>query len=184
MREASLVLFIVDGLASDGLERLLESADEVRNVTNRPVLVLVSRVHFLLDISLVLLEFANRVGLDLLNSLLLPRQLVVELGNELVLHLLSLFLLEQDGFLDLTTLVGQVLKDLPLLGDASVFLRFEVAKVLGHLRVQRVQVVVQSLDSVTALFREHVFEVLHAIVATLVLILLVLILSIEFVTEL
>ena len=73
--------------STDSLECLLEGRDEVRNVFDRAVLVVVPVLHFLLDISLVLLEFANSVFFNLFDSFPLPFQFIVQLLHKLTLLL-------------------------------------------------------------------------------------------------
>ena len=126
----------------------------MRDVLNSAVLVIVPVFHFLEDVALVLFELADSIHFDLANLVTLSLQLSVELVDKLALLLLSLFLLELDGFFNLSRVLCEVLENFTLFLHTSVLLGLQVGKVLVHLCVDRVELIVQGSDAVVALFRK------------------------------
>ena len=121
---------------------LLEGRDEVRDVSDCSVLMVVSVVHFLLDISFILIELSNGVCFDLFNSLLLPGEFLVKLINHFTLHLKSFLLLVNDCFLDFKWLFGQILKNFSLLRHSCVLLLLQVSEIFVDLGMDRCEVLV------------------------------------------
>ena len=126
----------------------------MRDVLNSAVLVIVPVFHFLEDVALVLFELADSIRFDLANLVTLSLQLGVELVDKLALLLLSLFLLELDGFFNLSRVLCEVLENFTLFLHTSVLLGLQIGKVLVHLCVDRVELIVQGSDAVVALFRK------------------------------
>ena len=126
----------------------------MRDVLNSAVLVIVPVFHFLEDVALVLFELADSIHFDLANLVTLSLQLSVELVDKLALLLLSLFLLELDGFFNLSRVLCEVLENFTLFLHTSVLLGLQVGKVLVHLCVDRVELIVQGSDAIVALFRK------------------------------
>ena len=126
----------------------------MRDVLNSAVLVIVPVFHFLEDVALVLFELADSIRFDLANLVTLSLQLGVELVDKLALLLLSFFLLELDGFFNLSRVLCEVLENFTLFLHTSILLGLQIGKVLVHLCVDRVELIVQGSDAVVALFRK------------------------------
>ena len=95
--------------------------------------MLVPVVHFFEDISFVFFEFAQSVRLDLLDLVSLTLQLCIKLLDKFSLLFLTFFFLSYDRFLNLRTLLCQVLENFSLFLDASILFSFEVDEVFVHL---------------------------------------------------
>ena len=146
--------------------------------------MLVPVIHFLEDVSLVLLELTQSVCLNLLDLVSLSLKLGVKFLNKLTLLLQPLFLLRDDGLFNLLRFLSQVLQDLTLFLDSGIFLSFQVNEIFVHLSIDWSKLVVQTLNTIASLLGQHVFKVCHAIVAALILALLVFVLSVELVVHL
>ena len=122
----------------------------MRNVADGAVLVVEAAVHFLGDVTAVFVELAQRVALYPFDLFFLPRQFVFKLFHKFSLHLLPLVSLSGDTLLDFTTVFSQVLENLPLFLDSCILLAFQIGKLLIHALMNRVQLVIQTLDAITA----------------------------------
>ena len=77
----------------------------MRDVLDDSILVLEAVIHLLIHIRVVLPELSKRVSLNLLDALLLPSELRVELVRKFCLPLQPSFLLCVDGVFDLVCLL-------------------------------------------------------------------------------
>lgn len=156
----------------------------MRDVFDGAILVVVPAVHFLVDVPLILLEFAQGVGLDLLDFVSLSLQLCVQLLHKFTLLLETLLLLSDDRFLDLRAVFSQIFKDFAFFLDTGILLCLQIDKVLVHLGIDGGELVIKTLNPVASLLCKQVLQVGHPIVAALVLTCLVLVLLIKLVIEL
>lgn len=89
----------------------------------------------------------------------------------------AFLLLFKDCFFDLSTVFRKVLEDLTFLGNTGVFLGFQIDEILRNVLLDWLELVVKTLDAVCFLLCQQVFKELHAIVPSLVLLLLISLLS-------
>ena len=141
--------------------------------------MLETTVHFLSDVATVLLKLTEGVLLDAFNFLTLALQFVFKFLDQVSLLLLPLLSLILNALLNLTPIFGQICEYFTLFLHSCIFLGLEVGELSIHSFVDRVKLIVETLDSVVALAGEFVLEVLATAKASLVLVLLVLGLVVE-----
>ena len=156
----------------------------MRDVFDRAILVLVPVIHFFENVSLVFFKLTEGVSLDLLDFITLSLQFGVEFLDEIALLFKSFLLFSNDGFLDFAALLGQVFEDLALFLDSGILLSLQVREVLGHLGVDRIQLIVKALDAIVSLFIQEILKVGHPVVSSFVLAFLIFVLGVELVFKL
>lgn len=135
------------------------------DILNQYVLMLEPIIHLLADVALVLRELVHRALLELPYPLVLALDLSSHALVQLLLPCEALLLLDLQSLLNLRRLLVQGVEDLPLFLDARIPLGVRRRLDPPQVRSDRLQLGLERADAVFSLLAQHVFEVLHPVVA-------------------